>query len=140
MKEQSVDQVRFCPRCGSAAVNYSVLEGSLAECSGCQWSGGRDQLLVVPITHDFINDEDMLRSMMQDMRALLSGSLGVPYLKFLTKWGFVGTDKNGKADVRAFSKYLATIAAAILNAILSERARQEQEQVGQRLKEGSSGN
>jgi hypothetical protein len=59
---------------------------------------------------------------MNDLRVMLSGELGVPYLKFLVKWGFVKST-NGVADRVAFTRYLVAIAKALLVAVFEERKR-----------------
>lgn len=122
----------FCPQCGSAGVDFSLLEGGNATCRGCHWSGRKDDLLVVPFKHDFANDEALVVNLMGDMRLLLSGELGLPYLKFLIKWGFISTDlKNvaGTLDRKTFTRYLARIAQAILLSVLDERRKIEAESV-----------
>jgi hypothetical protein len=115
-------KVRFCPRCGSANLEFSELAGGNAKCENCAWSGSVDDLFVVPFSHDFFSDEGMVRALMNDLRGLLAKELGVPYLKFLIKWGFVKTT-GGVADRVTFTRYLVAIAKAILLAIFEERKR-----------------
>jgi hypothetical protein len=65
---------------------------------------------------------------MGELRKLLSGELGLPYLKFLVRWGFVKADMGdiaGTLDRKIFSRYMAAIARAVLTAIIEERARAE---------------
>lgn len=132
--EQKVDNVRFCSRCGSASVEYSHFEGAFdAKCSSCGWTGPKDDLLTVPLVHDFANGESIVHALMSDVRRMLGKELGIPYLKFLTKWGFVPTAVDGRADVAIFSRYLSVIAGSVLNAVLTERARIEKEQVHSRM-------
>lgn len=118
-------EVRMCPRCGSAGVDYGTLAGSSANCRGCHWQGALEDLLVVPFSHDFIADEAVALSMVNDMRQLLSGELGLPYLRFLVKWGFVKADMQnvaGTIDRKQFAAYLAAIAHGVLTSILQRRA------------------
>ncbi len=126
------DSVRFCPQCGSASVDFSTLVvGGLsgAHCNGCRWEGSAEELLLVPIQHEFqFGKESIVAEMMNDVRQLLSGSLGVPYLKFLLKWGFVKgevTDIGGTVDRKQFARYLARIGHAVLMAVIDERTKQE---------------
>lgn len=116
--------VRFCPVCGSAGVNFSELAGGNARCRGCGWDGQREELLAVPMPAD--SDSQLLVRLMGEMRRLLSGELGLPYLRFLIKWGFLKADEKdiaGTLDRKAFARYIAAIAKSVLTAILEERAR-----------------
>lgn len=125
------DTVRFCPQCGSASVDFSSLVGGRATCNGCHWAGAVDELLVVPIEHDFLGKESILIEMINDMRRMLSGELGLPWLKFLLKWGFVQGDLDnlvGTLDRKKFARYLAVIGNAVVIALITERSRQSQAQ------------
>lgn len=116
--------VRFCPQCGSAGVDYSSLAGGAAHCRGCQWDGPKEELLAVPMADD--SDQQLISRLMGEMRKLLSGELGLPYLKFLLRWGFLKADVaniDKTLDRKAYSRYIAAIARAILTAIIEERAR-----------------
>lgn len=118
------DEVRFCPDCGGARVDFSSLVGGDASCKGCGWKGSRDDLLVVPIRHDYMGKDHLLLAMMSDVRSMMAGQLGVPYLKFLLKWGFLEADVNnlkGTLDNKKFSRYLATIAHSVLKALIEAK-------------------
>lgn len=118
--------VRFCPQCGSAGVDFSDLVNGAAHCRGCAWDGSREDLLTVPTVADA--DQQLIVRLMGELRKLLSGELGFPYLKFLVKWGFIKADQQDIAntlDRKAFARYLAAIARAILTAIIEERSRAE---------------
>lgn len=133
--EKKLDSALFCPRCGSAAVSYSTLVGGPASCDGCAWRGTTEKLLSVPIDHDLGNSEQMLHALMADIRKRISGTLGIPYLELLVKWGFVSADMQHIAetlDRKAFSRYLAAIAGAILKALLETRKEIEIEKVKER--------
>lgn len=112
--------VKFCPRCGSANLNFSQLAGGAAVCGNCEWKGTSDDLFEVPFSHDFFSDEGMVRNLMSDIRNLLAGEMGLPYLKFLIKWGFV-REVSGSPDRVALTRYLVAIAKAILVGIFNER-------------------
>lgn len=130
------DSVRFCPQCGSASVDFSTLVGGQATCAGCRWKGATDDLLVVPIQHDFaLGKESIISDMMSDIRKFLAGELGLPWLKFLLKWGFLEGDINNlpkTLDRKKFARYLATIGHAVLLAVIAERARQSREAAQQK--------
>ena len=121
----TASSVKFCPHCGSASVKFSSLAGGEASCSNgvCSWRGKVEDLLAVPFDHAFIGDEGMFLQLMNDLRQALSGPLGLPYLRLLTKWGFINVDRTTGADIKMFARYLSVIAKAILTAILEERAK-----------------
>lgn len=121
------DGVKLCPQCGSPGVDFSALAGGVASCRGCRWNGVLEDLLVVPGS-SAVDSDGTLLGMMNDLRGLLSGELGVPYLKYLMKWGFVTGDLSRPRDTidrKAFARYVASIARSILVGILEERSRSE---------------
>lgn len=124
----SSSEVRICPQCGSAGVDFSTIVQGRGECRGCKWTGTREELVVIPFSHAFMTDESVMMQFTQDLRQLLARDVGVVLLGYLTKWGFVKTiSVAGKTQVdsRQFTRYLVAIAKAILVAVLEERARQE---------------
>lgn len=121
-------ELRLCPQCASASVDFSSLTGGTARCRGCRWSGYSTELVLMPFEHDFLADESMAIAMVSDMRLLLSGKQGVPYLKFLLKWGFLqGSEQDlvGTIDRKKFARYLSAMARGLLTSVLEERARQD---------------
>ena len=125
------DTVKFCPQCASAHVDFSLLAAGQALCHGCNWKGSVDDLMTVPIQHDFtMGKESIIREMMGDIRKFLSAELGLPWLKFLFKWGFLEGDleRLGETlDRKRFARYLAAIGRATLMAVIEERAKQSRE-------------
>lgn len=124
-------ELKLCPVCGSASVDFSELVGGTASCRGCSWRGSNVDLVALPFDHEFLADESMVLSMVSDMRLLLSGAQGVPHLKFLLKWGFLAGDEQdlvGTIDRKKFASYLAAISRGVLTAIFEERARQDIQQ------------
>lgn len=127
--------IKVCPQCGSPGVDYSSLAGGEASCRGCRWHGPAAELPAIPGSAE-VNDEATLTSMLNDMRKLLSGELGLPYLRFLMKWGFLSGDINnpaGTIDRKAFARYLSIIGRAIMTAMLEERSRAEAERVAMKV-------
>ena len=127
----NASDLKFCPQCGSAAVDFSALAGGAAKCRGCGWAGTCDDLLTVPIGGNFL-DGSMVVGMMNDLRNLISGELGVPYLKFLIRWGFLQADVarlRDTLDRKKFARYVAAIARSLLIAIVEERVKIEVESV-----------
>jgi hypothetical protein len=106
-------------------VDYGQITGSDAYCRGCRWTGTREDLLVLPVEHEFLSDESMALAMVNDMRQSLSGELGLPYLKFLIKWGFIKSDvvnPGNTIDRKKFAAYLAAITMGVLSSVLKCRA------------------
>lgn len=136
-------KIRFCPQCGSAKVTFSELIGGVAKCGvrTCLWEGTTDELLAVPISHEFLSEESMMIQLMNDLRLMFSGELGVPYLKLLLKWGFIKANANDLAntlDRKIFARYLAAIARGVLTTILEERAKIHELEIAQSVeKEGN---
>jgi hypothetical protein len=122
-------EVKLCPQCGSAGVDFSTLSGGNGQCRGCKWVGPARELLVVPFTHSFMNDESAMMHFTQDLRQILARDMGVVLLRYLVKWGFIRTTEvEGQPlqiDRKQFTRYLVAIAKGIVGAILEERGRQE---------------
>lgn len=119
--------LKLCPQCGSAGVDFSALAGGTADCRGCRWHGTFEDLLVVPGSTAVDNDVT-LNGMLNDLRQLLSGELGFPYLKYLMKWGFITGDLNRPLetiDRKALARYVASIARSIMVGLLEERSKVE---------------
>lgn len=125
----------MCPQCGSPGVDYSTLANGAAQCKGCRWQGKVEELLAVPGSAE-VNDQATLTSMMNDLRKALSGELALPYLRFLTKWGFLAGDMNNPVntiDRKAFARYLAAIGYAVITAMIQERSRAEAARVAKKV-------
>ena len=130
-----MSEVKMCPQCGSPGVDFSTLVGGAADCRGCGWKGTTTDLLVVPSNTDAV-DEKAMAGMINEVRNLLSGELGFPYLKFLLRWGFLAGDVNnpaGTIDRKKFARYCAAIARGILPALYEERAKQEAARAAERV-------
>lgn len=124
------DSIKFCPTCASSSLRFSELVGGDADCLACGWVGKTTDLLLVPIQHDFaFGKESIIAEMMNGLRQILAGELGLPYLKFLLKWGFLEGDLKDPAhtiDRKKFARYMAAIGHAILTAVIAERAKQSE--------------
>lgn len=129
-----MSEVRMCPQCGSPGVDFATLIGGQAACRGCSWKGITTDLLVVPSSVDGI-DERAMSGMINEVRQLLSGPLGLPYLRFLLKWGFLAGDLANPAatiDRKKYARYCAAIARGILTALYEERSKQEAARAAER--------
>lgn len=123
--------MRFCPQCGSASVEFSPLAGGAASCRACKWQGVLEDLLGVPVPTG--DSAQLVGRLFQDLRTLLSGELGVPYLKFLLRWGFLAADLEnltGTLDRKKYARYIMAIAKAIFLAIIEVRQELEREKHG----------
>jgi hypothetical protein len=79
-------------------------------------------LLVVPAPG--LDEQQRVTGLLSDLRQMMARDMGVPLLRFLVKWGFCDADPDdlaGTLDRRVFSRYLAAIAAAVLQAVLETR-------------------
>jgi hypothetical protein len=122
VKTEFSDKVRFCPVCGSFSVDFSELSGGAAGCNNCDWKGSLEDLFSVPFSHELGGNSGIIQQLSNELRGIVSGTLGIPYLKFLIKWGFVKM-VNGNVDRVVFTRYLVVIARSILVSILEERKR-----------------
>jgi hypothetical protein len=90
--------------------------------------GVNTELVVMPFAHDLMADDSMALAMVNDLRQLLAGTLGLPYLKFLMKWGFLQGDVQNIAatlDRKKFARYIVAISTGIMTSVLAERAKQD---------------
>lgn len=121
-------RVRLCPKCGSAAVDFSTLSGGRAECRACRWQGSAEELVNLPFDHMYGGDEGVAVTLHNDLRALFSNPLmATGLVRFLAKWGFVPTDKDGKADAKLATRYIAAMGRGLFRAVIEEREKIELE-------------
>ncbi len=121
--------IKICPQCGSSAVDFSSLHGGDASCRGCAWKGTSTDLFEVPVPQDGVV---WAHTVFNEVRNLFSGELGIPYLKFLLRWGFIEGDPAkiaGTVDRKVFARYLAAIGRAVFVALLETRSALEVERV-----------
>jgi predicted RNA-binding Zn-ribbon protein involved in translation (DUF1610 family) len=128
--KQTVDVVYFCPQCGSPSVDRkvtSILLGDAprtpASCRACKWEGLDSDLIGTPLVHEFANAEEIIKSMMGDLRLVLSKAFAPSFLPFLKKWGFLEEPIQQKQAMR----YLVAVAKACMDAVIAERVKIEEE-------------
>ncbi len=124
-----MSEIRVCPDCGSALVEFSALAGGAGKCKACPWQGKNDDLLTIPVG-DGISEEQTLLAMRNDLRKLISlNARG--FLEFLTKWGFIAAhiekDKLVITNEREPLRYISAIAQGIFVSIVEERKKLEVE-------------
>lgn len=121
-----------CPQCGSPAVDCGELVGADAKCRVCGWKGQREELLATPFNHMMGTKEGIGFEMSNDIRRLFSlpiflGGLG----GFLNRWGFIDPAGDGDTLKRNVTRYVATMARAVMIALLEERDKIEKERNGE---------
>lgn len=122
--------VRVCPQCSSSSVEEfnNVLVGPnkdrTAKCHSCGWAGSVADLLSAPFKHEMGSDEQVLQSMVTDLRNVLAKEFAKSFGAFLLKWGFISAGVTPKE----LSQYIVAIAKATMTAILETRQEIEREQ------------
>jgi hypothetical protein len=123
------ESLRLCPDCGSLSVEFSALEGGDASCKVCSWSGRKDDLFVMPVSHDLGSNEEVLIGMYNSWREVFA-KFTVDIARFLLSWGFLtATVEDGKhvLDKRKMARYVSAAASAALASIIEERQKLEKE-------------
>lgn len=118
-------KIYLCPECGSPAIERSLISGATSSCRGCSWAGSADRLVVLPVAGE--TGSDLLVAMINDLRGLLSGPLGLVLLQFCTKWGFINVKTDKKVMARQLGRYAAASARGIMTALFEERNKMEAE-------------
>jgi len=125
---EEVKKVRLCPDCGSPAVDFSPIEGGKSACRVCEWKGEQGELLVMPFDHIYGTDEGVGMALHNEMRTLFSNPIfAIDVIRFLVRWGFVDKDKEGMADRKSATRYIAALARGAFTAVLREREKIEVE-------------
>lgn len=124
--------VKLCPQCGGAAVDVlsHVLLGpekdKAATCSSCRWVGSADQLVLAPFKHEMGTEEQVIQSMLADLRNVLAKHFAKPFGSFLMKWGFISAGVTPKE----LSLYIVAMAKAIIVSMLEVRRQIEKDKLG----------
>lgn len=131
MTGADTDIVLFCPECGSPSLEISSpliqdVRGSICTCLSCEWSGREVDLLKMPVSHGFEGKDGIIRAMMNDMKNSLATTFTPVFGRFLLRWGFL-TQPVSIAQVR---RYTVAIAGAVIQAVIQERQKLENESDG----------
>jgi len=118
------EKAYFCPSCGGANINVSVLAGGPAFCLSCKWEGTKDELAIHVFQHDL--GDDVLRIFASEFKQLMGKHLATPLAKLLHKWGFFPGREPTPAEL---TRYLVAVGRASINAILEVRKELEKERV-----------
>lgn len=119
--------VYFCPECGSPSIERSLLDGGTASCRACSWAGSTTRLAGMPISHKFGGDEELLISLVGDLRTVLARDVGVTLVRYLQKWGFFTNGNDRALTARQAGRYMSAAARGIITAWLEERDKMEVE-------------
>lgn len=124
------DEMRVCPECGSASVEFSGLAGGKAECGTCGWVGTTDRLISVPFDNTMGSSVEVARAIRIDLRRVFALT-AKEFIRFLIKWGFVpAVERRGNIEVsnqKTAVRYMNAISQATLRAIFEERQKVERE-------------
>lgn len=128
MHTDSTDsKVYYCPECGSPSVSIGALSGSTSVCASCAWEGKSTDLVVGNFSQEHGSEEAIFKAINGDLRLLLASTMAKPFAAFLSKWGFMYGD--GEVLAKQLGRYLAAAARAVLESMLTERAKMEKERV-----------
>jgi hypothetical protein len=88
--------------------------------------------MTVPLSHAEGSNEELLRRMLNDWRAVY-GKAAEDFGRFFIKWGLVDIANrkgdNVQLNPKQFARYIAATAMAGFQAVLKERMKIEQERV-----------
>lgn len=111
-----VEVVRRCPKCGSAAVEFSPLVGLGAECKVCGWKGLKEQLMGEVIKN--VDGDAALHNFFVDVRNNVAKDLSLSLGRVLMRWGFVS---QSELSPKLLARYIGNIAKAAATAIIETR-------------------
>lgn len=111
------EEVAFCPQCGSARVDVSVLVGGKCQCRTCEWSGTSDDLFYYQRDVSGAVGIDAVTRYSYDVRNTIARETHEPIGKLLLRWGFI----DEKVDPHELGRYLNAIARVTAIAIVETR-------------------
>jgi len=120
------DVAYVCPQCGSANISTdresSVLQTDavegIASCHNCGWTDKTTKLAAVTLGNPFGGKEQTLDAFASDVLTTTTKECILPIGQLLIRWGFID---GKKIDQRQFSRYIAAIAQATVQAIVETR-------------------
>lgn len=104
------DVAYFCPSCGTSSVDVSSLAGGDASCSICGWAGKREDLLHVPLEHDFASQEEMVLRFIKQVAGVIAQNCAKDLGALLLKWGFLD-EKRIKKELESYIRGMAVASA-----------------------------
>lgn len=120
------DSVYFCPKCGSANLEVSLLIGSQAKCKSCGWEGGNSELLTAAIQPTVGGLGRQAEKFALDLRNLMAKPpLGTMVLQLLVQHKFIPA--NDPSAISLFARYLRACASGMARAVVEETEAIEKE-------------
>jgi len=111
------DNAAFCPACGTPSVDYSGLAGGGAYCKVCSWEGPREELMQVPLEHEFASQEEMLIRFVRQVATVIAQSSAAEVGRVLLQWGFL--DKKTLAE--ELPAYIRSMAVGAAKSVIETR-------------------
>ena len=95
MIREAHTEIWLCPTCGSAAVDRSMLVGTLSKCRVCKWEGPVTDLVAQQVKSDLLGD-NLVQLLAGDLRGIL-GSVAAPLIKSLVKCRVIAAGDRDEA-------------------------------------------
>jgi glyoxylate carboligase len=102
-----------------------VLAGSEYHCEVCNWAG--EDPVLVPFGNPFASKNAAFSAFAAEFLAEFAKAASLPLVRVLMKWGFVHTDKAGKPSTLELTRYMKSMAGAMIIAMIEERQKMEKE-------------
>lgn len=118
------DFAYFCPACGTSSVESSMLAGGAASCAICHWEGKREELLALPLEHQFSGQEEMLKTFITQLSNVMSKSAAMGIGRVLLQWGFITLGKP-EETTEELKKYIRAMMVAAAGAVIETRRQLE---------------
>jgi hypothetical protein len=123
------NEAKFCPKCGSAYVDYSALTGGKAACNleGCGWSGSSEELLAAPFTApEGGSTDEIFNAFVHDVKDVLARGVGTELARLLLRWGFI-MSHDPKEQRKQLAQYLEAMAQGAVARVIHTRVQLEKE-------------
>lgn len=114
----SVEQTKFCPKCGSPRVDEATLIGSSSKCRNCGWTGSAGELASYQFKTSLLDGVDVVTRFSSEVRDAVAKDFSLPIGKVLVKWGFLPPTN---INAMVWGRYMNAIARAAVTAIVETR-------------------
>lgn len=123
------NEAKFCPKCGSAYLDYSVIEGGNAHCNleGCHWFGTTSELLAAPFSApEGGSTTEIFDSFVHEFRGVLARGVGTELARLLLRWGFI-LSHEPQEQRKQLALYLEAMAQGAVARVVHTRVQLEKE-------------